>query len=201
MVEDRLVTCRIFTSRSKVMATTKQLKKGEMHSRHTLKVSTNVLQGETEGQHSRGTACQEVGTEDLGDTRSFCTGVVWIAEPPQVGWVSAHCSACSMKHYLLKYIFFQFFLSVVILCRTHGLTGNFCSKSLLQHLSELGEMLNWHGKKKKKQSFGSNLYPAVIASQTLISIPPTVMCASLCSDIEKKPICILSIQAILGWNF
>lgn len=52
MMEDRLVTCRIFTSRSKVMATTKQLKKGEMHSGHTLKVSTNVLQGETEGQQS-----------------------------------------------------------------------------------------------------------------------------------------------------
>lgn len=32
------------------MATTKQLKKGEMHSGHTLKVSTNVLQSETEGQ-------------------------------------------------------------------------------------------------------------------------------------------------------
>lgn len=34
------------------------------------------LKGSNHGQHSRGTACQEVGTEDLGDTRSFCTGVV-----------------------------------------------------------------------------------------------------------------------------
>lgn len=49
MMEDRLVTCRIFISRSKVMATTKQLKKGEMHC-GTHKVSTNLLQGETEGQ-------------------------------------------------------------------------------------------------------------------------------------------------------
>lgn len=65
MMEDSLVTCRLFISRSQVMATTKQLKKGEVHSGVTLKISTNLLQGETEGQQpwpaQRGTAPQEVG--------------------------------------------------------------------------------------------------------------------------------------------
>lgn len=52
MMEDRLVTSRIFMSKNKLVATTKPLKKGEMNSGHTLKVSTNLLQGGTEGQQA-----------------------------------------------------------------------------------------------------------------------------------------------------
>lgn len=66
MMGDRLVTCRIFISRSKVMAATKQVKRGEMHSGNTLKVSLNSskvrLKGNTHAQQSKGTAYQEVGT-------------------------------------------------------------------------------------------------------------------------------------------
>lgn len=67
MMEDRLITCRAFIFRRRVIATTKRRKREEMHSGDTLNVSANPLQGNTErhihAQHSKGTAFQEARTD------------------------------------------------------------------------------------------------------------------------------------------
>lgn len=129
-----------------------------MHCGDTLKISTKWLQGDTEGQHPCPAQQNSMSgdrnslwsspAEDLGDTRgvSLCTGVLWIAEPPQVGWILAHCSTCSIEQYLLKYIFFHF-SGLPLFCADPTLSLEASTWKVFFSISQNWDMLNWHSKK------------------------------------------------------
>lgn len=127
-MEDSLVTCRIFISRSQVMATTKQLKKGEMHSGVTLKISTNLLQGETEGQQpwpaQRGAAHQEGGTahQDIGTACGALQQKIWELTLSRGGVncraTSGGVNISSLQHLLQKALFtkIHIFFNFLVWC-------------------------------------------------------------------------------------